>query len=310
MLLELEKQVPGTIFSFSQPIELRVSELISGVRSDVAIKLFGDDLDTLKKIADDIVRVVSKVAGAEDVKAEPTSGLRQLQIKPDRAALARYGLNVGNVNDPIESIVAGKQAGLVYEGEQRFNLVVRLNEEAGKNIDSIKNLILTAPNGSRVAPAPIAEIKLVDAAAQISLVDTRRRVGVKLNVRGHGIGSFVADAQKQIETQVKLPPGYYLKWDGQFENLQRATSHLLIVVQRAVFLIFVLLFTTFNSVRQALLIYMSIPLAAISGILALYMRRLPFSISAGVGFIVLFGVAVLDGVVMVSYINQLCEEGK
>ena len=306
----LEEKVPSAIFSFSQPIELRVAELISGVRSDVAIKLFGDDLDVLKDKADEIVRVVSKVPGAEDVKAEATSGLPQLQIKPDRAAIARYGLNVEDVNDLIESIVAGKQAGLVYEGEQRFNLVIRLNEESGKNIESIKNLLLTSPTGARVPLAQIADIKLVDAAAQISREDTRRRIGVELNVRGRDIGSFVAEAQQKIEEEVKLPPGYYLKWGGQFENLERATSRLLIVVPIALFLIFVLLFTTFNSVRQAVLIYTSIPLAAIGGILALYLTGLPFSISAGVGFIALFGVAVLDGVVMVSYINKLRDEGK
>lgn len=310
MSLELEKKVPGAIFSFGQPIELRVSELISGVRSDVAIKLFGDDLDILKNTADEIVRSVSKVPGAEDVKAEATSGLPQLQIKPDRAAIARYGLNVEDVNDMIESVVAGKQAGLVYEGEQRFNLVVRLNEDAGRNIESIKNLLLTAPNGSRVPLGQVADMKLIDAAAQISREDTRRRIGVELNVRGRDIGSFVTEAQAAIERDVKLPPGYYLTWGGQFENLQRATSRLLIVVPIALFLIFVLLFTTFNSVKQAALIYTSIPLAAVGGILALWLTGMPFSISAGVGFIALFGVAVLDGVVMVSYINHLREEGK
>lgn len=310
MSKELEQKVPEAIFSFSQPIELRVSELISGVRSDVAIKLFGDDLDTLKEKGDEIVRAVSKVLGAEDVKAEATSGLPQLQIKPDRAAIARYGLNVEDVNDLIESVVAGKQAGLVYEGEQRFNLVVRLNEDAGRNIEAIKSLLLTSPNGSRVPLSQVADIKLIDAAAQISREDTRRRIGVELNVRGRDIGSFVAEAQQRIEKEVKLPPGYYLKWGGQFENLERATSRLMIVVPIALFLIFVLLFTTFNSVRQAVLIYTSIPLAAIGGILALWLRGLPFSISAGVGFIALFGVAVLDGVVMVSYINQLRREGR
>ncbi len=306
----LEEKVPSAVFSFSQPIELRVSELISGVRSDVAIKLFGDDLETLKEKGDEIVKAVSKVRGAEDVKAEATSGLPQMQIKPDRSAIARYGLNVEDVNDLIESIVAGKQAGIVYEGEQRFSLVVRLNEEAGKNIESIKNLLLTSPSGSRVPLAQVAEIKVIDAAAQISREDTRRRIGVELNVRGRDIGSFVAEAQDRIEKDVRLPPGYYLKWGGQFENLERATSRLLIVVPVALFLIFVLLFTTFNSVKQAALIYTSIPLAAVGGILALFVTGMPFSISAGVGFIALFGVAVLDGVVMVSYINHLRDEGR
>jgi heavy metal efflux system protein len=306
----LEKRVPGAIASFSQPIELRVAELISGVRSDVAIKLYGDDLDVLKQKADEIVRVVQTVPGAEDVKAEATSGLPQLQIKPDRAAIARYGLNVEDVNDLVESIVAGKEAGQVYQGEQRFNLVVRLNEESGRDINSIRNLLLTAPNGSRVPLSQVADIQLVEGAAQITREDTRRRISVELNVRGRDIGSFVAEAQQKIEKEVQLPPGYYLKWGGTFENLQRASERLLIVVPIALFLIFVLLYTTFNSVKQAALIYTGIPFAIVGGIFALALRGMPFSISAGVGFIALFGVAVLNGVVMVSFINQLRQEGR
>ncbi|HQU81708.1 MAG TPA: CusA/CzcA family heavy metal efflux RND transporter, partial [Pyrinomonadaceae bacterium] len=306
----LEERVPSVIVSFSQPIELRVAELISGVRSDVAIKLYGDDLDVLKEKGDEIVRAVQSVQGAEDVKAEATSGLPQLQIKPDRAAIARYGLNVEDVNDMVEAVVAGKEAGQVYEGEQRFNLVIRLNEESGKNVDTIKNLLLTAPNGSRVPLSQVADIKLVEGAAQISREDTRRRIGVELNVRGRDIGSFVTEAQAKIEKEVNLPPGYYLKWGGTFENLQRASERLLIVVPIALFLIFVLLYTTFNSIKQALLIYTGIPFAIVGGIVALALRGMPFSISAGVGFIALFGVAVLNGVVMVSFINQLRDEGK
>lgn len=307
----LEEKVPGgASFGFLQPIEMRVSELISGVRSDVAIKLYGDDLDVLKDKADEIVKVVQAVKGAEDVKAEATSGLPQLQIKPDRAAIARYGLNVEDVNDLVESIVAGKDAGQVYEGEQRFNLVVRLNEESGRSVESIKNLMLTASNGSRVPLSQVADISLTEGAAQISREDTRRRIGVELNVRGRDIASFVEEARTKIEKDVSLPPGYYLKWGGTFENLQRASERLLIVVPIALFLIFVLLYTTFGSIKQALLIYTGIPFAIVGGIFTLAVREMPFSISAGVGFIALFGVAVLNGVVMVSFINQLREEGK
>jgi heavy metal efflux system protein len=306
----LEEGVPEAVFSFSQPIELRVAELISGVRSDVAIKLFGDDLDTLKQTGDQIAAAVSKVAGAEDVKVEAVSGLPQLQINPDRAAIARYGLNVEDVNTLIESIVSGKEAGQVYEGEQRFNLVVRLNEDAGRDVEAIKNLLLTAPDGQRVPLAQVADVALVEGPAQISREDTRRRIVVELNVRGRDIGSFVKDAQAAIERQVQIPPGYYLTWGGQFENLERASARLLIVVPIALFLIFVLLFTTFNSVKQAVLIYTGIPFAIVGGVLALALRGMPFSISAGVGFIALFGVAVLNGVVMVSYINHLREEGR
>ncbi len=310
MAQALANGMPEANFSFSQPIELRVAELISGVRSDVAIKLFGDDLDTLKKVADQIGSAVGKVRGSADVKVEQVSGLPQLQIKPDRAAIARYGINIEDVNDVVESIVAGKPAGLVYEGEQRFNLVVRLNEETSKDLETIKNLLVSAPDGARVPLSQLAEIKLVEGPAQISREDTRRRIGVELNVRGRDIGSFVTEAQNEIAKEVQLPPGYYITWGGQFENLQRATQRLMIVVPLALFLIFILLFTTFNSVKQAILIYTSIPLAVVGGVLALFVRGLPFSISAGVGFIALFGVAVLDGVVMVSYINQLRDEGR
>lgn len=306
----LEERVPNGQISFSQPIELRVAELISGVRSDVAIKLYGDDLDVLKDKADEIVKVVQSVPGAEDVKAEATSGLPQLQIKPNRAAISRYGLNVEDVNDMIESVVAGKEAGQVFEGEQRFDLVVRLNEDAGRSVETVKNLLLTSPSGARVPLAQVADIQLVEGAAQISREDTRRRIGVELNVRGRDIASFVAEAQTRIESGVQLPPGYYLKWGGTFENLERASARLLIVVPIALFLIFVLLYTTFGSIKQALLIYTGIPFAIVGGVFALMIRGMPFSISAGVGFIALFGVAVLNGVVMVSFINHLREEGK
>ena len=306
----LEAKVPNAVFSFSQPIELRVAELISGVRSDVAIKLFGDDLDTLKRTADRIARVVSGVRGAEDVKAEATAGLPQLQVKPDRAAIARYGINVEDVNDLVEAVVAGKEAGTVYEGEQRYDMVVRLSEESGRDVETIKSLTVAAPNGARIPLAQLADIRLVEGAAQISREDTRRRIGVELNVRGRDIGSFVREAQGAIAREVQIPPGYYLTWGGTFENLERASARLLLVVPLALFLIFVLLFTTFGSVKQALLIYTGIPFAVVGGVFALFLRGMPFSISAGVGFIALFGVAVLNGVVMVSYINKLREEGR
>ena len=310
MSKRLEQRVPTGVFSFSQPIELRVSELISGARSDVVVKLYGDDLEVLKQKGDEIARTVAKVAGAEDVKAEATSGLPQLQIKPNRAAIARYGLNVEDVNDLVEAVVAGKAAGQVYEGEQRYDLVVRLNENAGQNVDSIRNLLLTAANGARVPLAEVASIEVVEGAAQISREDARRRIGVEMNVRGRDIGGFVAEAQERIEREVILPPGYYLRWGGTFENLQRASNRLLIVVPIALFLIFVLLYTTFGSIRQALLIFTGIPFAIVGGVIALAAREMPFSISAGVGFIALFGVAVLNGLVMIAYINHLRETGK
>ncbi len=306
----LNEQVRGVAFSFTQPIEMRMSELIAGSRADVAIMLFGDDLDTLRKTADQIGRVIGKVNGAEDVKVEQVSGLPQLQVKPDRAAIARYGINVEDVNSLVESVVAGKEAGQVYEGEQRFNLVVRLNAQSGRDVEAIKNLMVAAPNGARIPLSQIADISVVEGPAQISREDTRRRISVELNVRGRDIGSFVKEAQDVIDRQVKIPTGYYVTWGGQFENLQRATQRLLLVVPLALFLIFILLFSTFGSVKQSLLIYTGIPFAIVGGVLALALRGMPFSISAGVGFIALFGVAVLNGLVMVSYINSLREEGR
>ena len=311
MSKKVEMEVPGAAsFGFMQPIEMRVNELIAGTRGDVAVKLFGDDLEVLAKKGAEIERVLASVTGAVETRAEVTTGLPQLQIKPDRAAIARYGLNVEDVNDLVESIFAGKKAGEVFEGEQRFDIVLRLNENASQTIESVRSLMLTAPNGARVPLSQVADISLVEGAAQISRDDTRRRIVVSTNVRERDVASFVEEAKQKIEKEVQLPPGYFLTWGGGFENLERATRTLLIVVPIALFLIFVMLFTTFNSAKQALMIYTGIPFAIVGGVIALALRGMPFSIAAGVGFIALFGVAVLNGVVMVSFINHLREEGK
>ena len=311
MSKKLEAEVPGAAsFGFMQPIEMRVNELIAGTRGDVAIKLFGDDLQVLADKGEEIEKVLAAINGAEETKAEVTTGLPQLQIKPDRAAIARYGINVEDVNELVEAIFAGKKAGEVFEGEQRFDIVLRLNEDASKSVESVRALILTAPNGQRVPLAQVADIALVEGAAQISREATRRRIVVSTNVRQRDIASFVTEAKEKIGKEVTLPPGYYLQWGGAFENLERATSRLLIVVPIALFLIFVMLFSTFGSAKQALMIYTGIPFAIVGGVVALALRGMPFSISAGVGFIALFGVAVLNGVVMVSFINHLREEGK
>ncbi len=311
MSTKLETEVPAAAsFGFMQPIEMRVNELIAGTRGDVAIKLFGDDLDILAKKGEEIERVLSTIPGAVETKAEETTGLPQLQVKPDRAAIARYGLNVEDVNDLVESIFSGKKAGEVFEGEQRFDIVLRLDEEASQTIESVRSLLLTAPNGARVPLTQVADVSLVEGAAQISRDDTRRRIVVSTNVRDRDVATFVEEAKQRIGAQVQLPPGYYLTWGGAFENLERATGTLLIVVPIALFLIFVMLFSTFGSAKQALMIYTGIPFAIVGGVFALAVRGMPFSISAGVGFIALFGVAVLNGVVMISFINHLREEGK
>jgi len=306
----LESDAPEANFSFSQPIEMRMAELISGVRADIAIKIFGDDLQTLQQLAQRVASVVGKVPGAADVKIEQTAGLPQLQIVPNRATIARYGLNVEDVNSLVQAIVAGEDDGVVYQGERRFGLVVRFNEATSRSIDAIKNLTVPAPNGARVPLSQLADISVVQGPAQISREDARRRIAVDLNVRGRDLQGFVAEAQRQIAKQVELPSGYYVTWGGQFENLQRATARLLIVVPLALFLIFVLLFTAFGSVKQALIVYTGVPFAVVGGVFALAVRGLPFSISAGVGFIALFGVAVLNGVVMVSFINDLRAQGR
>ncbi len=202
----LDEKVPGVAFSFSQPIEMRMSELIAGARSDIVVKLFGDDLNQLKKTGEQIAGIVGRVRGAEDVKVEQVSGLPQLQIKPDRAAIARYGINIEDVNDLVESVIAGKDAGLIYEGEQRFNLVVRLSDAAGKDVEQIKNLLVPAPNGARIPLSQLADVSVSEGPAQISRDDTRRRITVELNVRGRDIGSFVQEAQERIGKEVQIPP--------------------------------------------------------------------------------------------------------
>lgn len=309
MAAALEAVIPNANFSFSQPIELRTAELIAGVRSDIAIKIFGEDLDVLKEKGDEVAKVVRRVTGATDVKVEQIAGLPQLQIQTNRAAIARYGLNVEDVNNIVESLVVGFPTGTVFEGERRFDLVVKLNEGSSSDTIAIQNILLPAPNGGLIPLREVADVSVVEGPAQVSREDRHRRIGVELNVRGRDIGSFVESAKAAIAKEIQLPAGYYIVWGGQFENLQRASARLMIVVPIALMLIFILLLSTFGSVRQAILIYTGIPFAIVGGVFALALRGMPFSISAGVGFIALFGVAVLNGVVMVSYINSLRQEG-
>lgn len=304
----LDKKVPGTVFSYSQPIELRMQELIAGVRSDIAISLYGDDLDILKQKADEIVAVVRRVGGAADTKAEQIAGLPYLRIRIDRAAIARYGINASKVLDVVEAL-GGKTVGQVLEGQRRFDMQVRFKESERQDIDRIRNIKVADPQGRLIPLSQLALIKVEQGPAQISRENIQRRISVEANVRGRDIASFVAEAQRAVEQKVKLPPGYTIEWGGQFKNLQEATQRLVIVVPLALFLIFVVLYTMFNSARLAALIFINVPMAATGGIFALALRGLPFSISAAIGFIALFGVAVLNGVVLVSYINDLRQSG-
>ena len=310
----MERRVPGAIFSFSQPIELRVSELISGVRSDIAVQIYGDDLALLKRKADEVVRVLQKIPGAAEVKAEQTTGLPVLRVRVDREAAARYGINAEDVLDVVE-VVGGLPAGVVIEGQKRFVLQVRFSPEVRADISRIQDLRVAAPASSPNAPraliplTQVARVTTEEGPAQISRENISRRISVEANVRGRDLASLVAEAQGAVEQQVKLPPGWTIEWGGQFENLQAASARLAILVPLALLVIFLLLYLTFNSARLGALIYLNVPLAITGGIVALMVRGYPFSISAGVGFIALFGVAVLNGVVLVSYIVEKRQQG-
>ncbi len=305
----LSERVPGNIFSYSQPIELRVQELIAGVRLELAITLFGENLEQLRTTAEEIARVTRGVPGAADVKVEQTAGLPFLRIRVLRDKIARYGINASQVLDVVETI-GGKTLGQVLEGQRRFPLQVRFQPSDRKEVERIKQLKVSDPRGPLIPLSQLAEVWTEDGPAQISREDIHRRITVEANVRGRDLAGFVADVQQAIGDQVKLPTGYYIDYGGTFENLQGASQRLAIVVPLALFLIFTLLYTTFRSVKMAAIIFLNVPLAATGGIVALLLRGMPFSISAGVGFIALFGVAVLNGVVLMSYVNQLREEGQ
>ncbi len=309
----LRAQITGAIFSYSQPIELRVAELISGVRSDLAVHLYGDDLALLKTKADEIARVLQRIPGAADVKAEQTQGLPMLRVRIDRRAIARYGINAADVLDVIETI-GGRPLGVVLEGQKRFLLQARFGSEVLNDLDRIRDLRVAAPSrdggaARRIPIAQLADIRIEDGPAQISRDRISRRINVEANVRGRDLAGFVAEAQAAVDTQVDLPAGWTIEWGGQFENLQAASARLVLLVPLALLLIFVLLYSIFQSARLATLIFFNVPLAITGGLVALWLRGYPFSISAGVGFIALFGIAVLNGVVLVSYIVEKRQHG-
>ncbi len=304
----VNERIVGAAFGFSQPIELRVSELISGVRSDIAIKVFGDDLDDLLRVGEDIAEAVSGIEGASDVKVEQVSGLPILTIDVDQESIARHGVDADDVLDAVESL-GGRRVGVILEGQKRFALQVRLPASVRNDIEKIRQFPI-AGVGERLIPlGELATLDVEAGAAQISRERIQRRLTVELNVRGRDIASVVAEAKKAIRADVEMPSGFVLEWGGQFENLERASSRLVILVPIALLLIFALLYATFNAARPALLIFLNVPLAASGGVLALAVRGLPFSISAGVGFIALFGIAVMNGVVLISYVRDLEAEG-
>ncbi|WP_445750196.1 CusA/CzcA family heavy metal efflux RND transporter [Polaribacter sp.] len=301
--------VPGVNFVFTQPVELRFNELLTGVREDVAIKLYGEDLEVLADKVQEIAAVIRTVPGAADLNVEATSGLPQMTVVYNRAKMAQYGVTVDKLNDYVSASFSGEQASVIFEGEKRFDVVIRLAKEFRQDINSLKNLYIDLPNGAQVPLKEVADISYKPGPMQISRDNTSRRISVGVNVRGRDVKSMVEEIQQKLETQVKLPPGYFVTYGGSFENLQRASDRLMIVVPIALFLIFILLYFALSSFSQSLMIYMAVPLAAIGGVFALLIRGMPFSISAGVGFIVLFGVAVLNGLVLINKFNELKESG-
>jgi len=302
-------ELPGVAASFSQPIALRVDELVSGVKSAIGIKIFGEDLDILKQKGDAVARVLGSVRGAADVNVEKVSGLAYLQIEIDRTRIARYGINVADVQNVVETAIGGKEASKVYEGMKVFSLAVRFPENARNDVEPIRNILIASPQGALIPLGQLAKVYVKEGPAQISHEMAQRRIVIECNVTGRDLGGFVAEAKQKIDNNVKLPPGYLIAWGGQFENQQRAMKRFAIVVPITIAAIFLLLFGSFNSVKQALLIIMNIPFALIGGILALVIGRFNLSVTASVGFIALFGVAVLNGVVMMSYLNELRREG-
>ncbi|MCQ8105840.1 CusA/CzcA family heavy metal efflux RND transporter [Methylomonas sp. SURF-2] len=309
-------KLPGNLYEFSQPIQLRFNELISGVRSDVAVKVFGDDMDVLNDTATEISEVMEAIPGASEVKVEQTTGLPMLTVNIDRDKTSRYGLNVGDVQDAVATAIGGTEAGTLFEGDRRFDIVVRLPENLRSNLDAINRLPISLPGGQnrdgRTSYIPLAEVTSLEMAPgpnQISRENGKRRIVISANVRGRDIGSFVAEAEQKLQQKVKIPSGYWTSWGGQFEQLQSAAHRLQIVVPVALILVFTLLFMMFGNAKDGLLVFSGIPFALTGGLVALWLRDIPMSISAAVGFIALSGVAVLNGLVMIAFIRGLRDEG-
>ncbi len=308
-MMEKLEVIPGVFFEANQPIQMRFNELMTGIRQDVAVKIFGENLDSLLIYANKANTIIQSVEGVTAPQVERIAGLPQINIEYDRTRIANYGLNVQEINDIVSTAFAGKSAGVVYENERKFDLVVRLDEQHRSSIEDVSNLFIPLPNGEQVPLSQVATIDYRLGPAQISREDGKRRIYVGFNVQGRDVASVVNEIQDKLAKQIKLPIGYYFTYGGQFENLQKATDRLLIAVPIALLLIFILLYFTFHSFKEAILVYTAIPMSAIGGVFALLLRDMPFSISAGVGFIALFGVAVLNGIVLIATFNRLEKEG-
>lgn len=308
-MAEALEDIPGVTFGFQQPIQMRFNELMTGARQDVVIKVYGEDLNTLTDYANKLGKIASTIEGAQDVYVEQVTGQSQIVVKFDRDKIAQFGLNIEDVNQVIKAGFAGDFAGFVYEGEKRFDMVVRLEKENRQGLEDIKNLFVTAPNGNQVPVSQLAEVEMKISPNQIQRDDAKRRITVGFNVRGKDVETVVKEMQSKVDKEVKFSAGYYPTYGGTFKNLIEARQRLSIAVPVALLLIFMLLFFTFHSFKQSILIFTAIPLSAIGGVFALWLRDMPFSISAGVGFIALFGVAVLNGIVLIAEFNRLKTEG-
>ena len=295
--------IPGNNSEFSQPIQLRFNELISGVRSDVGVKIFGDDMQVLNTEASKIAKIMQQVAGSNAVKVEQTSGLPLLNIEIDKALAAQYGLSVKSIQDTVAASVGGQSVGEILEGDRRFDFVIRLNDQ-DRNVSTISRLPLKLPNGGSIVLSNVATVSNVDGINQVSRENGKRRIVVTANVEGRDLGSFVADMQTQLK-QYALPSGYWIEYGGQFENLASAKARMQIVIPLALLTIFILLMAVFHNVKESLLVFTGVPFALTGGVLFLWFRDIPLSMSAGIGFIALSGVAVLNGLVMLTFIKEL-----
>jgi cobalt-zinc-cadmium resistance protein CzcA len=309
------QELPGNNYEFTQPIQMRFNELLAGVRGDIAVKVFGEEFEPMLAAANQIAGILRGTEGAADVKVEQVAGLPVLEIGIDKAAIARLGLSLSSVQDTIGTAIGGRDAGIVFEGDRRFRIVVRLPDAVRENIEALKNLPVSLLRSEGLGGAPtialrqVATFRFAEGPNQISRENGKRRVVVTANVRGRDIASVVDDARAKIAQQVQLPAGYWITWGGQFENLAAARQRLMIVVPACFFLIFLLLYTALSSPRDALFVFSAVPLALTGGVVALWLRDMPFSVSAAVGFIALSGIAVLNGLVMLVYIKQLIQEG-
>lgn len=308
MSAKLNESMPGVLYGFQQPIQMRFNELMTGARQDVVLKIYGEDLDLLVAYAEQVGKIAHSVKGAQDVYVEPVGGLPQIVVRFDRSKLAMFGLSIEEVNQVLRSGFAGESAGMIYEKERRFDLVVRLNQQNRKSIDDIKGLFITTAQGRQIPLDQLADIEFQSGLNQIQRDDAKRRIAIGFNVRGRDVESIVKELNDKLTRKLKMEPGYYIKYGGAFKNLEEAKKRLTITVPVVLLLIFILLYFTFGSLSESLLIFSSIPLSAIGGVLALWARGMPFSISAGVGFIALFGVAVLNGIVLIAEFNRLHKE--